>query len=214
MFSSSPDENLKQNVHKAPYPVHSVHVYYSSDPFDDRSRPQHEYYWDEALPTGSRRSGPSSNIRSRAGLQGFRPVFLRDLNELPPAPVVITLPVPVSGFREWLTSSNKIATQLSSFMPMVVVCTTFLAVVSDALDTNWSHVLSALVVVACAAVRCTSRSGLHAVLILLRAECAFVARIALAIVWGLLEDLLSLSTHCVELGLTVSDVLLAFYHIC
>src|SRR5258706_4193782 len=138
----------------------------------------------------------------------FVAFFLRS-NEMPPAPVVMIPPAPVSGFHEWLTSGNKMATHLSSFMPVVIIYTTLLAVASDALDTNWSHLLPALVVVACTAVNHTSRSGLRVVLVFLRAECTYVVRIALAIAWGLLSSLLSLPLFCVELGLTVSHSLLS-----
>ena len=71
LFSFSP----VKNIHQTSYPVHSIPLYYSSHPFDDRSRPQHEYYWDETATSGFRHSGPNSNVRSRATLGGFRPVF-------------------------------------------------------------------------------------------------------------------------------------------
>lgn len=145
--------------------------------------------------------------------EDFVRFFQRDLNERPPAPVVIIPPAPVSGFHDWLTSGSKMATHLSSFMPVVVIYTTLLAVASRALDTNWSHFLPALIVVARTAVSHASRSGLRVVLVLLRAECAYMVRIAPAIIWGLLEGLLSLSVLCVELGSTVSHVLPSFYHI-
>ena len=92
-------------------------------------------------------------------------------------------------------------------MPMVIIYTTLLAVVSDALDSNRPHLFSALVVVVCATVKSTSRSGLHSVLVLLRAGCAHVVQVAL-IVRGLLEDSLSLVIYCVELRLIVSRILL------
>ena len=135
--------------------------------------------------------------------------FQRDLNERPPAVVMIP-PVPVSDFHDWSTSGNKTATHLSSFIPVVIMYTTLLAVARDALDTNWSY----LVVVACTTVSHASRSGLRVVLVLLRAECAYVVWRTLAIIWGWLEGLLSLSNSCVELGLTVSHLLPSFYYIC
>ena len=140
----------------------------------------------------------------------FIQIFLRDLNDRPPAPIVMTPPAPVSGFHEWLTSSNRMATQVYSFMPMVIIYTTLLAVVSDALDTSWIHLLPTLVAVACAAIRYTSRSGLRLVFIFLRAKCTHVIRITPTILWGLLEDLRSLCIYCVELRLTVSHILLYF----
>ena len=118
-------------------------------------------------------------------------------------------PTPISGLHERPTSSNKVAAQLSSLLPVAMVYTALWAVISDALDFNWSH-FPALVVVACAAVRCTFRSGLRVVFVLLRTECAWVVRIALAIIWDLLEDLLSPLIYCVESGLAVSHVLLSF----
>ena len=139
--------------------------------------------------------------------------FLRDMNERPLAPVIIAPPAPVSGFHEWLTSANKMATSLSSFMPVVIIYTTLLAVASNALDTNWSHLLPTLVVVIRTAVSHASRSRLHVVLVLLRAACAYVVR-TLPIIWGLHEGLLPLPIFCVELGLTVSHVLPSFYHTC
>ena len=136
--------------------------------------------------------------------------FERNLNERPPSPVVMIPLVPVSGFHDWLTSGNKMASHLSSLLPVVIIYTTLLAVARDALDTNWSH----LVVVARTAVSHASRSGLHVVLALMRAEYAYVGWTALAIILGLLEGLLSLSSLCVEVGLTVSHDLPAFYYIC
>jgi hypothetical protein len=144
----------------------------------------------------------------------FARLCTRVSHESLPAPVVMAPPAPVSGFHAWLTSSNKMATHLSSLMPMVMIYTTLWAFVSDALNSNWSHLLPALVVVGCAAGRLMSRSGLSMVLVLLRTECAWVVRIPLEIVWGLCEDLLSLLVYYVELGLTVSHVFLSFYYIC
>lgn len=122
-------------------------------------------------------------------------------------------PAPISGLHERPTSINMVATQLSSLIPLAMVYTTLWAVISDVLDFPWSH-FPALVVVACATVRRTFRSGLRVVFVLLHTECVWVVRIALAIVWGLLEDLLSPLIYWVELELAVSHVLLSFCDIC
>lgn len=91
-------------------------------------------------------------------------------------------------------------------MPMVIIYGTLMALVSDALDTDWPHLLPVVTVVACTAVRRTSCTGLRVMLVLLRAESVYVVRMALAIVWALFDDLLSPFVYCIEWGLTVSNV--------
>lgn len=98
------------------------------------------------------------------------------------------------------------ATQLSSLMPMVIIYSTLMALVSGALATDRAHLLPVMAVVACAAVKRIPHTGLRAMLVLLRAESVYVVRMVLAIVWALFECLISPFTYCMELGLTVSNL--------
>ena len=171
------------------------------------------------LNTGTARTSPSPQvlvapvqIRTSDRDQVYRDIarfFLREFDEKPHAPVVLTPPVPpptISGLRRWLTSSNQMATRLSWLMPLVIIYGTLMALISDALDTDGPHLLPVLAVVACAAVRRTSHTGLRAMLVLFRAESVFVVRAALAIVWALFDSLLSPFIYCIESGITVSSV--------
>ena len=144
-------------------------------------------------------------------------IFLRDRTDPPHVPTVLTPPDPIqtaSVFRTLLTSSNKLATQLSSLVPMVIISGTLLAIFSDTLDAIRPHLLPIIVIVACAAVRHTSRHGLRMVLVLLPADCADVVRMTLASVWAyiwaVLECPLSLLVYCIETGLAVSHAFLTF----
>jgi hypothetical protein len=138
--------------------------------------------------------------------------FLRDLNEKPPAPVAWTPPTPPQT-RGWPTLSSKMAIQLSSLMPIVIVCGTLLAIVSDVLETTGVHLLPIIVTVACPGARIISRSGLRAGLVHIAGESVYVVWITLATLWCQLNDLLSSLIHCIESGITVSHVLPS-YHIC
>ena len=138
--------------------------------------------------------------------------FRRDLNEKPPAPVVLLPLVPpqtVPIFNRWLVSSSKMATYLSLFMPMVIIYGTLLAVASNVLDTDGPHLVPVIVVVACAAVRSRSRGELSAALVLSHAK--FVVWIVSVIVQGLLIDLFSPFIQRIESGLTVSDTVPSSY---
>ena len=140
--------------------------------------------------------------------------FLRDLHERPHVGIVLTQPVPplilstVSSSPKWPTSSNNIATQLSSLMSMVIIFGAQLAVISGMLDINGPHLLPVMIVVACTAIRQTSRSDRRLILSLLRAERVLVVRMTLTRAWALLQDLVSPFIYWIELGLTVSHILL------